>query len=262
MGKDAYYFSHDANASNDPKILSMRCDYGLEGYGMYWLIIEALRNEADYKLQLDKCTYRALAMQMHSKPDAIKKYIEDCINEYKLFCSDEENFWAESLLKRMGKLEDIRIKRKAAAEKRWNNEEVMQVHSKSKASAMQLDAKERKRKEKKGKEKKEYNTPTEPIYKDIIEYLNSKTKSNYKITEANKKPIKARLKEKYLLQDFITVIDKKTTEWIGTEYEKYLQPSTLFGNKFDGYLNQKEKLKIKEVENDGNGIYDYDKLFE
>ena len=142
--KDAYYFSHDSNARNDTKILSMRCDYGLEGYGMYWMIVEILRDEAGYKLKLDKCTYRALAMQMHSKPDAVEKFVDDCINEYGLFVSDDHAFWAESLLRRMGKLEDIREKRKAAANKRWNNEKDMQVHSKSNASAMQDNAKERK----------------------------------------------------------------------------------------------------------------------
>ena len=149
--KDAYYFSHDSNASNDPKILSMRCDYGLSGYGMYWVIIEALRNEADYKLQLDKCTYRALAMQMHSKNDTLEKYINDCINEYELFKSDGATFWAESLLKRMERLEEIRMKRKAAAEKRWDNKEPMQKQCKSNASAMQRDAKESKVKESKEK---------------------------------------------------------------------------------------------------------------
>lgn len=154
--KDAYYFSHDSNARNDTKVLSMRCDYGLEGYGMYWIIVEALRDETDYKLKLDKCTYRALAMQMHSTTDAVEQFINDCIVEYNLFNSDTESFWAESLLRRMSKFEDIREKRRMAANKRWKKDEAldMQMHDKSTANEVQLDAKESKVKESKVKESK------------------------------------------------------------------------------------------------------------
>jgi hypothetical protein len=40
--KDAYYFSHDTNARNDPKIAAMRQSYGVEGYGLYWIVVEML----------------------------------------------------------------------------------------------------------------------------------------------------------------------------------------------------------------------------
>ena len=79
--KDVYYFSHDANALSDPKILSMRCDYGFESYGLYWAIIEMLRNESNYKLPLSKNTYRAIKMQTGTSID-IEEFIRDCINEY------------------------------------------------------------------------------------------------------------------------------------------------------------------------------------
>lgn len=127
--KDTYYFSHDSNALSDPKILSMRCDYGLEGYGLYWAIIEMLRNETTYMLSLDKTTYRAIQMQTHTKI-SVEKYIKDCIEEYKessqgngLFNTDGTYFWSESLLSRMSKMKDVKEKRseagKKSAEKRW-----------------------------------------------------------------------------------------------------------------------------------------------
>lgn len=81
---------------------------------------------------------------------------------------------------------------------------------------------------------------------EIIDYLNLKTNSNYRKIEKNIKHISARLKEGYTLQDFYTVIDKKSQEWTGTEYEKFLRPETLFGTKFDGYLNQKVTDTNKE----------------
>lgn len=76
--------------------------------------------------------------------------------------------------------------------------------------------------------------------KQVIEYLNSKTNSHFKHSvKATKQKINARLNEGYTLDDFIVVIDKKTKEWLGTDFEKYLRPETLFGSKFEGYLNQK-----------------------
>ena len=141
MAKEVFYFSHDSNARNDPKILSMRCDYGMEGYAMYFMIVECLREEETYKLGLNNNTCRALAMQMHCKVDAIQKFIDDCINVYDLFASDGDEFWSNSLLKRMEKMHDIRDKRKRAAAKRWDSDaNGMQMHSKSNAKGKQTDA--------------------------------------------------------------------------------------------------------------------------
>lgn len=88
------------------------------------------------------------------------------------------------------------------------------------------------------------------IYKRIIDHLNKACATNYRhTTPSSQKDIKARLKEEYTEQDFYTVIDKKSKEWLGTECEKYLRPSTLFGNKFGEYLNQKivKEEKSKDI---------------
>ena len=100
MAKETYYFSHDSNALTDTKILNMRADYGLEGYGLYWAIIEMLRNEEDYKLTLNKNTYRAIKTLTNTSID-IEKFIRDCLEEYELFKQDEEKFYSNSLLRRM-----------------------------------------------------------------------------------------------------------------------------------------------------------------
>lgn len=145
MAKDAYFFSHDSNARNDPKILSMRCDHGMQGYGMYWVIVEYLREQEGYKLALDNTTCKALAMQMHSTTAEVEQFIQNCIDEYKLFTTDNAYFWADSLIRRMEKMESIREKRKAAAAKRWDSDaNAKQEDSKSNANAMQRDAKENK----------------------------------------------------------------------------------------------------------------------
>lgn len=87
---------------------------------------------------------------------------------------------------------------------------------------------------------------------EIIDYLNQKIGSKYKSsTPKTISCIKARLKENFTVEDFKQVIDKKVKEWKDTEMEKYLRPETLFGTKFENYLNQKEfktqKEKNKEI---------------
>lgn len=81
-------------------------------------------------------------------------------------------------------------------------------------------------------------------YKEIIEYLNTKTGKNYRDNvQKNKSLIKARWSEGYRLDDFKQVIDNTVTDWSGTKYAKYLRPETLFGTKFDSYLNQGKVVK-------------------
>ena len=89
--------------------------------------------------------------------------------------------------------------------------------------------------------KESNNQSSYNIYiKNIVEYLNARAKTKYRHnTEETAKLIKARLNENFTVDDFFTVIDKKCAEWIGTDFEKFLRPKTLFGTKFESYLNAK-----------------------
>mgnify|MGYP003649844561 CR=1 FL=1 len=79
----------------------------------------------------------------------------------------------------------------------------------------------------------------EEVRAKIIDYLNQKTGKKYRTSnKQTKKDIDARLKEGYAYADFCKVIDNKTKVWKGTQQEIYLRPVTLFGNKFDSYLNE------------------------
>lgn len=134
MSKD--YFSHDANARNDLKILAMRSEYGAEGYGWYWMIVEMLREENDYHLKINKYIYDALALQLQCDASTAEKFILDCINKYELFKSDGEKIWSDSLLKRMNVMNEKSAKARKAAYSRWNKEnnaDAMQTHSESNA---------------------------------------------------------------------------------------------------------------------------------
>lgn len=79
---------------------------------------------------------------------------------------------------------------------------------------------------------------------NVLEYLNSSINSNYRNCDSTLKPIKARLKEGYSLNDCKTVIDKKCTEWLETDMAKFLRPSTLFAKgHFEEYLNAPVSVK-------------------
>ena len=93
--------------------------------------------------------------------------------------------------------------------------------------------------------KTENNNNKLSICTEVISYLNLKSKKNFKVdTASHQKFIKARLKEGYVLEDFKKVVDVMVAKWKGTEYEQYLQPQTLFGNKMDNYLNQPMPRKV------------------
>lgn len=101
MAKEAYYFSHDANARNDIKVKAMMSKYKLEGYGMFWVLIEMLRETEHHELPLEEYFYLAVQHEFNGSSTDVKRYIDDCINVFKLFESDGDKFWSESLKRRM-----------------------------------------------------------------------------------------------------------------------------------------------------------------
>ena len=95
--------------------------------------------------------------------------------------------------------------------------------------------------------------------KEIVEYLNLKTKKSFKAsTKATQRHISARLEEGYSLEDFKCVIDKKVREWQGTEMDRYLRPETLFGTKFEGYLNQSDKPVPSRQKSNTNKFHNFE----
>ena len=92
------------------------------------------------------------------------------------------------------------------------------------------------------------------IIKEVIEYLNKATNSSYRdSTPKTRTLILARIKEGFKLEDFKKVVDNKTRTWLkDTAMCKYLRPETLFGTKFESYLNEISKPKFKSEYFDGS----------
>ncbi|AHA04705.1 conserved phage C-terminal domain-containing protein [Pediococcus pentosaceus] len=88
---------------------------------------------------------------------------------------------------------------------------------------------------------------------DIISYLNEKAGTKYRASGSKtQRLIKARFNDGFNDEDFKKVINIKVAEWSGTDMAKYLRPETLFGTKFESYLNQEVK---KSKTNKGGDSY-------
>lgn len=97
---------------------------------------------------------------------------------------------------------------------------------------------------------------------NIIAHLNKKAGTNFRAhTKQTLALIKARLDDRFSEEDILSVVDKKTREWMGTDMQKYLRPETLFGSKFEGYFNQREPVK-KPQKSEQAHTYDMKKIEE
>ena len=101
-----------------------------------------------------------------------------------------------------------------------------------------LDIKEKQDTNKNQEIKDNHNISIYSRVSEIIAFLNEKAHTAYRSTTRKTQTlIEARLKEGFTVEDFKKVISNKCTEWMGTEWEKFLRPETLFGTKFENYLN-------------------------
>ena len=119
MKKDAYYFSHDSNAQDDPKCMLLIDQLGMEGYGIFWALIEKLRSEKDYKLPI------TITASFARRWCTSKEKIDTVVRNFNLFTVDENNFFSERLIRSMFEKSNHG---KIAANKRWNNNQLMHEH--------------------------------------------------------------------------------------------------------------------------------------
>jgi hypothetical protein len=189
MGKDAYYFSHDSNAHKDPKILKLRAKHGWEGYGIYWALIETLREQNEYKWKAsDK---QLLSFCFANGEGLINQVIDTCLDVGLLVIDEDDFIHSESLTRRMKIKEEISEKRREAGRKGGSK-------SKSQANAKQNVSKEKKEKESKVNKNKyrdfvflsdeeyqklvsEYGkTVIDSKIEDLDNYIGNKRKDPYK----------------------------------------------------------------------------------
>jgi hypothetical protein len=113
MKKDAYYFPHDSNAKDDPKCTMLIEQLGLEGYGIFWILIETLRDQPDYKYPIK------LLPSLARKYNTTFDKMNIVVSGYGLFEIESETFfYSHSLNFRMEALDEYREKQRVKAFKR------------------------------------------------------------------------------------------------------------------------------------------------
>lgn len=201
MGRDVYYFSHDVNASNDPKIIVMKELCGVIAYAWWWILIEQLAVQEDYKLPMDKITFTGLGIAFGmkqneanassneanaSKTKQAEAFINLLINECELLETDGEYFWSPSLVRRnlLRKNKQVEISRKRSEAGRLGGLKSAEQRSKTKQMLQANEANEAN--QAKGKERKgniysySYNEAheNEKSDKDILSMFNDESKKS------------------------------------------------------------------------------------
>ena len=112
MTKDAYYFPHDSNARNDQRLMKVRMKYGMKGYGIYFGIIEILREQCEYTLTFNDIESISFDLRVDAET------IEDIIQNYNLFVIEGHTmFYSKSLKKRLECMDEKKRKRQEAGRK-------------------------------------------------------------------------------------------------------------------------------------------------
>ena len=171
MAKDVYYFSHDVNASNDPKIVAMESEFGVISYAWWWKLIEKLASSEDYRLPFKKYTFIALDKELgilneNERPlnenertffcsNKSFLFVNSLIYDFELLECDDEYFWSPSLIRRQeerrSKFEKKQEQRRLAGiksgEARRKKEQKRTVVQRDSTVVEQNEQKERKGKE-------------------------------------------------------------------------------------------------------------------
>ena len=175
MSKDCYYFPHDSNAKDDPKCVLMIEQLGMEGYGIYWMLVETLRDQPDYTYPV--ANIPALARRYNTSAEKVRTVVYN----HELFTVKEDKiFFSESLNRRMLVFNENRAKRSAAGRlgmaRRWGDNNVITPLLQSNSTVITSKVKESKVKEKESIEKvaTKRTAFVAPSLQEVKDYISEK----------------------------------------------------------------------------------------
>ena len=149
---------------------------------MYWIIIEMLREQTDYKLRLDRIN--AIAMQTQCEKNKTLEFINDCILHFDLLDSDENFFWSNSLLNRMKAYDEKSEKAKISAQARWNKpHDANALQTQSDSNANQIKSNQIKSNQKRSNIKDTRYSDDENLNKALIEFAEFRKKIKKPMTD-------------------------------------------------------------------------------
>lgn len=244
LSKDAYWFKHDSNAKDDPKCVMLIEQLGLEGYGIYWVLVETLRDQPEYRYPL------ALIPALARRYNTSAQKLEAVIRGYQLFESDDEQFFfSPSLLQRMeeydSKREQARLAGKKSAEVRKK-----QALISDRSTSVQRPLSDRST----IREDKRRYIDSQLVADSWNQIVDSLPKIE-KLTEARKKAIRSRSND---LDEFKEVFKKvqasdflsgRNGQWIGCGFDWVLKPANWTKIVEGNYTNREPGAKVKKYVN-------------
>lgn len=227
MEKKQSYFSHDSNARNSEKLIRLRMRHKAAGYGVFFMILERLREEPNYMSVKD---YNVIAFDLREDASLIKSVVEDF--GLFVFTEDGKYFYSESFSRRMGIKDEEKTRRSEAGKKgmarRWanaektaekseedntvitllsenNNNGVTTVENSITSKVKKRKVKNNKEKSPKGDTKKDGLSLPSPVKNDPVDFVGLQSYFNETLkdklpmvanmTEARRKAVKARIAE-------------------------------------------------------------------
>lgn len=270
------YFTVDVDFFDSIKIRKIRKACGTQSIALLIALLCNIYRENGYYVGYDSDLTFLIAEQFSVSEGAVEETVRkavsvgffdtDMFNKYNILTShsiQERYFIAVDKLKRkrvavtgdfilksiiecgyIDKLGGNAVFHRDKSDKSLNKSDYVKVKVKGKVKEKVNVNKSIVEKDQQQAESKAENEQTNNTCTEVIEYLNMKAQTRYRAsTPKTKQLIRARLSEGFILDDFKIVIDNKCADWKGTEWEKFLRPETLFGTKFEGYLNARQTVQ-------------------
>lgn len=159
MAKDTYYFQHDYNARNDDKILEIRAEFGLAGYGLFWCIIETMNENEDGTIK--PSLIAGLSLGYGCTKEQLLSMLEFCVKITILYKYENGSYYSNRVIKHKSFRQTLAENGRAGALKKWEN-------TRQAMAGLSQGNSDPNAKERKGKERKVFVAPTA---KQVADYF-------------------------------------------------------------------------------------------
>jgi len=242
MKKDSYYFPHFYNARSDRKMLRVRKELGVEGYGIYFMLLEVLREQTDFSYPMEDIDL--LAEEFKTSEQKVRTVI--C--NYNLFqVNTEEFFYSEKLIQNLQPYIESSERARAAAKKRWDKVKELNANAYANAYANALPEQSKSnasQNTKRGEERRGKEKKVKDIKKKFGEYKNvllTEEEYNKLLDEWGEVEFNS------MLKTFSEGLKMKTYNY----KDHNLAIRKWKSNKKENLFNQKQNLRTSEGLNEG-----------
>ena len=242
MKKNIEYYRHFSGADQHPKFEMLRAKYGWSGDGKFWALNNRIALASNCILDLSKKYVKAsIANALDFTLDEFDEFVIYLLEECDLIIETGSGITTNEVQENYGKVSLKRMKNKAGYIKKPTlktaESSTKLAETENQPTGMQIQLSENIQ-TKVNKSKVNKREEVEIILNDLNERLGLK-KGFSADTEKSQSLILSRLRDGFSVEDFFTVNEKKINSWkTDPNMCKFLRPETLYGNKFEGYLNE------------------------